>query len=187
MRNIVLIGMPGAGKTTVGRSLARLLDLTFIDSDKELVARTGVPVATIFEIEGEQGFRAREAAVLAELLQRTGLVLATGGGAVLQAANRGLLRNSATVIYLRASLDALWERTRRDTNRPLLRTADPRKTLAELLATRDPLYREAAHVIFDTGRQSAGKLAQQIAASLKTAQQTSQQTVQQTPATGEPS
>jgi shikimate kinase len=167
MRNIVLIGMPGAGKTTVGKALARSLNLTFIDSDKELIARTGVSVATIFEIEGEQGFRARESALLAELLQQPGLVLATGGGAVLQAVNRETLHSGGTVVYLRATLDALWERTRRDNGRPLLRTADPRKTLSDLLTVRDPLYRETAHVIFDTGRQSANKLAQQIATFLK--------------------
>ena len=167
MQNIVLIGMPGAGKTTVGKALARLLAMSFVDSDRELVARTGVPVTTIFEIEGEQGFRARESALLVELLHQAGLVLGTGGGAILLAENRAALRGNATVVYLRASLDALWERTRRDTGRPLLRTPDPRKTLADLLATRDPLYRETAHVIFDTGRQSASKLAQQIATSLK--------------------
>lgn len=167
MQNIVLIGMPGAGKTTVGKALARQLDLAFVDSDKELVARTGVPVTTIFEIEGEQGFRARESALLVELLAQSGLVLATGGGAILSAENRGVLRRGAIVVYLRASLDALWERTRRDSARPLLRTPDPRKTLSELLAAREPLYKETAHVIFDTGRQSANKLAQQIAASLK--------------------
>lgn len=167
MQNIVLIGMPGAGKTTVGKALARQLALNFIDSDKELVARTGVPVATIFEIEGEVGFRGRESALLVELLQQKQLVLATGGGAILQAENRAVLRDNATVVYLRASLDSLWERTRRDTARPLLRTPDPRRTLADLLAFRDPLYRETAHVVFDTGRQSANKLAQQIAASLK--------------------
>jgi shikimate kinase len=175
MRNIVLIGMPGAGKTTVGKALARSLNLTFVDSDKELVARTGVSVATIFEIEGEQGFRARESALLAELMQRPGLVLATGGGAVLQAENRETLHNGGTVVYLRATLDALWERTRRDTGRPLLRTPDPRKTLSDLLAIRDPLYRETAHVVFDTGRQSASKLAQQIAASLNVNDTESQQ------------
>lgn len=178
MRNIVLIGMPGAGKTTVGKALARLLDLAFVDSDKELVMRTGVPVTTIFEIEGEHGFRARESALLVELLEQTGLVLATGGGAILQPENRTVLRANATVVYLRASLDALWERTRRDTARPLLRTPDPRRTLADLLALRDPLYRETAHVMFDTGRQSASKLAQQIAASLRANQASPPETPQ---------
>ena len=166
MGNIFLVGMPGAGKTTIGRTLAKRLNLTFADSDKELMARTGVSIATIFEIEGETGFRVRESVTLAELVQRDGLVLATGGGTVLAPENRRLLKENGTVIYLRATLDALWQRTRRDINRPLLQTEDPRATLENLLQTRDPLYREVAHLIVDTGTQSVARLTTDILARL---------------------
>ncbi len=166
MGNIFLVGMPGAGKTTIGRTLAKRLNLTFADSDKELMARTGVSIATIFEIEGEAGFRVRESVTLAELVQRDGLVLATGGGTVLAPENRHLLKENGTVIYLRATLDDLWQRTRRDVNRPLLQTEDPRATLENLLQTRDPLYREVAHLIVDTGTQSVARLTTDILARL---------------------
>lgn len=165
--NIFLVGMMGAGKTTIGRSLAERLGREFVDTDRVLVERTGVPVRTIFEIEGEAGFRKRESAVLAELAAGDGQVIATGGGAVLAAENRALMRERGTVVYLRARLESLWERTRRDTNRPLLATPDPRATLAEILAERDPLYREAAHVIVDTGAQSAGTLVARLLAALR--------------------
>jgi shikimate kinase len=164
--NIYLVGMMGAGKTTVGRSLAQKLQMAFVDTDKVLVERTGVPVATIFEIEGEEGFRRRESAVLCELSGEARCVIATGGGAILAAANRDVMRRSGTVVYLRARVEHLWERTRHDTNRPLLATADPRATLARLLEERDPLYREAAHVVVDTGLQSAGTLATRVMAAL---------------------
>ena len=165
--NIFLVGMMGAGKTTIGRALARKLGLEFIDSDRELVERTGVPVATIFEIEGEPGFRRRECAVLADLAQRSGAVIATGGGAILAAENRQVMREHGTVVYLRARLDSLWERTRRDTHRSLLATADPRGTLATLLEQREPLYLEAAHLVVDTGPQSAAVLVGRLAAMLR--------------------
>jgi shikimate kinase len=165
-RNIYLVGMMGAGKTTVGRALAQKMQMRFADTDKVLVERTGVPIATIFEIEGEDGFRRRESAVLAELAHETQFVIATGGGAVLAAGNRESMRSGGTVVYLRARVEHLWERTRHDTNRPLLQTPDPRATLARLLEERDPLYREAAHVIVDTGMQSAGTLATRVMAAL---------------------
>jgi shikimate kinase len=166
MGNIFLVGMPGAGKTTIGRALAKRLNMTFADSDKELMARTGVSIATIFEIEGEAGFRVRESVTLAELVQRDGLVLATGGGTVLAPENRRLLKENGTVIYLRATLEDLWQRTRRDVDRPLLQTEDPRATLETLLLTRDPLYREVAHLIVDTGTQSVARLTTDIVARL---------------------
>jgi shikimate kinase len=166
MGNIFLVGMPGAGKTTIGRTLAKRLNMTFADSDKELMARTGVSIATIFEIEGEAGFRVRESAALAELVQRDRLVLATGGGTVLAPENRRLLKENGTVIYLCATLEDLWQRTRRDVNRPLLQTEDPRATLEMLLQTRDPLYREVAHLIVDTGTQSVARLTTDILARL---------------------
>jgi shikimate kinase len=165
--NLFLVGMMGAGKTTLGRALAHRLDREFVDTDRVLVERTGVPVATIFEIEGEEGFRRRESAILAELAARDGLVVATGGGAILAEANRILMRSRGTVIYLRARLESLWERTRHDSSRPLLKTANPRGTLAELLAIREPLYREAAHVIVDTGSQSASSLANKVVSALR--------------------
>jgi shikimate kinase len=166
MGNIFLVGMPGAGKTTIGRALAKRLNMTFADSDKELMARTGVSIATIFEIEGEAGFRVRESVTLAELVQRDGLVLATGGGTVLAPENRRLLKENGTVIYLRATLEDLWQRTHREVSRPLLQTEDPRATLETLLQTRDPLYREVAHLIVDTGTQSVARLTTDILARL---------------------
>jgi shikimate kinase len=160
--NIFLVGMMGAGKTTVGRLLARRLGKTFIDTDHEIQARTGVSIPTIFEIEGEVGFRRRETAVLAELAREADQVLATGGGIVLAQGNRRLLREHGTVIYLLASVDDLFARTRHDRNRPLLQTADPKARLAELLAARDPLYREVADIIIETSRQSVHTLVRQI-------------------------
>jgi shikimate kinase len=165
--NIFLVGMMGAGKTTLGRALAQRLRREFVDTDRVLVERTGVPVATIFEIEGEDGFRRRESAVLADLAVQEGLVVATGGGAVLSPANRSLMRDNGTVVYLRARIESLWERTRHDASRPLLATPDPRATLAEILAAREPLYREAAHVVVDTGSQSASTLAGRVVAALR--------------------
>lgn len=164
--NIFLVGMMGAGKTTVGKALARRLQREFVDTDRLLVERTGVPVATIFEFEGEEGFRRRETALLEELTQRRDCVVATGGGAVVSERNRQLMRVAGTVVYLRARVESLWERTRHDATRPLLATPDPRATLAEILEKRDPLYREAAHVIVDTGAQSAASLVARVLCAL---------------------
>jgi shikimate kinase len=166
--NIFLVGMMGAGKTTVGKALARRLGRQFVDCDREIVERTGVPIATIFEIEGEAGFRRRESAVLADLASRQGAVVATGGGAVLAEDNRRLMREHGTVVYLRAALDHLHERTRRDVARPLLAKGDRRATLAALLEARDPLYREVAHIVVESGSPSAGSLAGRIADALET-------------------
>ena len=148
----------GAGKTTVGKLLAKHLGKQFIDSDHEIERRTGVKVHLIFELEGEDGFRAREAAAISELTQQDNIVLATGGGAILQAENRAALRNRGTVIYLRANVDDLWRRTRHDKNRPLLQTENPRARLQQLLTERDPLYLETAHLVVDTGEQNVQKL-----------------------------
>ena len=167
MAIVFLVGMMGAGKTTLGKALAQKLQVEFHDTDKVLVERCGVPVATIFEIEGEEGFRRRESAVLAELAQSADGVVATGGGAVLSAENRALMRAHGTVVYLRARLESLWERTRHDASRPLLKTPDPRATLAQILEQRDPLYREAAHLIVDTGAQSASTLVARVVAALR--------------------
>jgi len=161
------VGMMGAGKTTLGRALAQRLQLEFVDTDRVLVERTGVPVATIFEFEGEEGFRRRECAVISELAAREGLVVATGGGAVLSEENRRVMRDHGTVVYLRARLESLWERTRHDSSRPLLATPDPRAKLAELLDHRDPLYRDAAHIVVDTGAQSAASVVGKVIAALR--------------------
>jgi shikimate kinase len=152
--NIYLVGMMGAGKSTVGRALARRLKLAFVDSDHEIEARCGVKIRVVFEIEGEAGFRAREAQAIAELTRREGIVLATGGGVVLLEENRRLLAARGTVVYLRATPEHLYERVRQDRNRPLLATADPLGRLRELYSERDPLYREIADLVVDTGRQS---------------------------------
>ena len=165
--NIFLVGMMGAGKTTLGRALAQRLRMRFVDTDRIMVERTGVPVTTIFEIEGEDGFRKRESAVLAEAAESDAQVIATGGGAILSRENREIMRRRGTVIYLRAQVDALWERTRHDTTRPLLATPDPRATLASLLEKRDPLYREAAHLVVDTGAQSAATLVNRVMSALR--------------------
>ncbi|MDP2794234.1 MAG: shikimate kinase [Sulfurisoma sp.] len=149
-RNLCLVGMMGAGKTTVGRQLAKKLGRRFVDADHEIEAQTGVSIPTIFEIEGEAGFRRREAETIEALTRESGLVLATGGGAVLDPANRRRLGESGLVVYLRVLPLALYERTRHDRNRPLLQVADPLAKLEELFAQRDPLYREVADVVVDT-------------------------------------
>lgn len=173
--NVFLVGMMGAGKTTLGKALARRTGQEFIDTDRLLVERTGVPIATIFEFEGEPGFRQRESALIGELAARSGCVIATGGGAVLAEENRRAMRRAGTVVYLRARLESLWERTRHDSSRPLLATADPRGTLAALLEQRDPLYRDAAHIVVDTASQSAITLVNRVLAALEQHEATSGQ------------
>jgi shikimate kinase len=160
--NIFLVGLMGAGKTSVGRLLAKRLGKAFYDCDQEIERATGVKIPVIFEIEGEAGFRAREARMLAELAGRHEIVLATGGGAVLSADNRKLLAGNGVVVYLRAVVADLWQRTRHDRNRPLLKTAEPRAKLEQLFAERDPLYRSIADIIVDTGSQSLGSLADRL-------------------------
>jgi shikimate kinase len=162
MGNFFFIGLMGAGKSTIGKHLARRLGKTFFDSDREIERRTGVKIPVIFDIEGEAGFRLREEHVIDDLTQKQNIVLATGGGAILSLANRQHLHTRGTVIYLRASIDDLFARTRRDKNRPLLHTPDPKAKLAELYLERDPLYQEIAHVIIDTGRQSVSSLLAQL-------------------------
>ena len=160
--NIILVGMMGAGKTTIGKALANSLGKEFIDSDHEIQDRTGVKIPVIFEIEGEAGFRKRESEVLAELVKKSNIVLATGGGAVLSRENRQILRRGGIVIYLRASVNDLYRRTRYDKNRPLLQTQNLFARLSELYVQRDALYREAAHVIIDSGKQGVRFLVQKL-------------------------
>lgn len=153
-RPVFLVGMMGAGKTTIGRHLARALRREFLDLDHELEARCGVRVALIFDIEGEEGFRKRETTALDECSRRSNIVLATGGGAILAPENRQMLRERGLVVYLKAGADELYRRVERDRNRPLLQTADPRERLRSLLEQREPLYESVADVTFETGTMS---------------------------------
>ncbi|HVC11796.1 MAG TPA: shikimate kinase [Burkholderiales bacterium] len=160
--NIFLVGMMGAGKTTIGRLLARRLKRPFYDSDHEVERRCGVKIPMIFDIEGEAGFRSREACVLDELSALDAVVLATGGGAVLREDNRRHLGARGTVVYLHARPADLYQRVRHDKNRPLLAATDPLRRLEELYASRDPLYRQVADIVIDTGRQSAQALLREL-------------------------
>ena len=150
-RPIFLVGMMGAGTTTIGRGLARMLGRDFLDLDHEIESRCGVRIIHIFDIEGEEGFRRRECSVLEQCSSQADLVLATGGGAVLAAENRRVLKARGVVIYLRATPEELYSRVARDRNRPLLQTADPQARIRDLLAQREPLYEEVADIVFDTG------------------------------------
>jgi shikimate kinase len=161
--NVFLIGPMGAGKSTIGRQLAQLLGAEFLDVDREIETRTGTTIPVIFEIEGEAGFRKRESAVLEELCQHRPLVLATGGGAILAAANRQQLRAHGVVVYLQAPLETLVKRTARDRNRPLLANTDRRAKLEELMREREPLYKEAAHLTVNTAGRSPSAVAREIA------------------------
>lgn len=148
-KNIYLVGLMGAGKTTIGKQLARRLGRRFYDSDHEIVARTGVPIPTIFEIEGEAGFRRREAQTIAELTAESGIVMATGGGVVINPENRQRLRETGWTVYLNVPPALLYERTRHDKNRPLLQVANPLAKLEELHTQRDPLYRDVANIVIE--------------------------------------
>ena len=148
--SLFLTGPMGAGKSTIGRQLAKQLDMPFYDSDHEIESRTGVDIPLIFELEGEAGFRKREAAIIDELTNLPDIVLATGGGAILDPENREHLKSRGRVIYLHATVNQQLRRTRKDRNRPLLQTENPRAKLEELLEVRDPLYRETAGLIVET-------------------------------------
>lgn len=166
-QNIYLVGMMGAGKTSVGRHLAKRLQRRFADADHEIESMTGVRIPTIFEIEGESGFRDRETQVIAALSEQNDLVLATGGGAVIRETNRQCLRDTGVVIYLRVPPHILYERTRHDRNRPLLQVENPLQRLQELFAQRDPLYREIADIIIDGGNCSVSTLAKRVEEEVK--------------------
>lgn len=153
-RSIFLVGLMGAGKTVIGQALARELGWPFVDSDHEIVERTGVSIPTIFEFEGEPGFRRREQRVIEELTQRPAIVLATGGGAILAESNRRCLRERGWVVYLRQPPEVLFQRTGKCLQRrPMLDTADPLGRLRELYAVRDPLYRQTAHLVLEAPTQ----------------------------------
>jgi shikimate kinase len=160
--NIILVGPMGSGKSAVGRLLAQRLDLALVDSDAEIEARTGVDIAYIFEREGEAGFRSREAEVLDDVTKRRGVLVATGGGAVLDAGTRERLRSRGCVVYLRTSVDQQLVRTRRSAQRPLLMSPDPRGTLERLMGQRAALYEEVADVIVDTDGRKVGSVVDEI-------------------------
>ncbi len=161
-QNIVLIGAMGVGKSTVGKRLAKNLSINFYDSDQEIVKKTGVDIATIFEYEGEQGFREREEKIIKELCTLENIVLATGGGAILSKNIRELLKKTGTVFYLKASIDTLLNRAKSENSRPLLNTSNKRKTISELLEQRTPLYESVAHYIINTDRHTVNWSADQI-------------------------
>jgi shikimate kinase len=166
-KNIFLIGLMGAGKSTVGRMLAKRLGKSFFDSDHEIEKRCGVKIPTIFEMEGEEGFRKRESAVIKDLTQMQDIVLATGGGSVLLSENRTYLHENGYVVYLRANPHELWVRTRNDKGRPLLNTPDPQKKLKELFDIRDPLYTSIAHQTVETGKPNVNQLTNKLVMQLE--------------------
>ncbi len=170
-KNVFLVGPMGSGKTTIGRQLARRLKKTFVDSDHEIENHTGASISLIFDIEGEEGFRKRECAIIDELTQRENIVLATGGGAILREENRAHLKNRGTVIYLHAPLKKLFYRTSRDKKRPLLQTGNPREKLRKIVEQRDPLYRESADLIIDTENRTVHQVVNHIIQRLKKLEQ----------------
>jgi len=162
-RNIFLVGPMGAGKSTIGRQLAQLLNMDFVDTDAEIEERAGADISWIFDVEGEEGFRKREERLINELTQRQGIVLSTGGGAVLSKDNRNHLSARGIVIYLETTVDKQYQRTQRDKKRPLLQdVTDPRKVLEDLAKVRNPLYEEVADITLPTDEQSAKVMATQI-------------------------
>ena len=163
--------MPGSGKSTLGRLLAKRLDKAFYDSDSELERRLGVSIPVIFELEGEPGFRDREQAIIAEYVQHTHTIFATGGGAVLREANRDCLKQNGSVLYLHATPATLWERTKRSKHRPLLQAPDPYERMKELYTVRDALYRETADFVVESDQEQVVRLAQRLEQQLRTSAQ----------------
>jgi shikimate kinase len=166
---LALVGLPGSGKSTVGRQLARRLNLPFIDSDHVIEQQLGCSIREFFEREGETAFRDVEEAVIEQATQGETGVLATGGGAVLRPVNRQRLRDAGPVIYLRSTPEEVFRRVSQDSRRPLLQVEDPLRRLRDLFAERDPLYRETAHFVIETGRPSVGRLVQMIMMQLELA------------------
>ncbi|MFV1982646.1 MAG: shikimate kinase AroK [Thiohalomonadales bacterium] len=161
-QSIFLVGPMGAGKTTVGKQLAKCLNMEFADSDSEIEKRTGVDIPLIFELEGESGFRKRETAMIESLTNKDAIVLATGGGAVLSEQNRGFLVSRGTVIYLNTSVEQIMERTHRDTKRPLLQTENPKEKLEQLASERNPLYESIADFTISTESQKIRDVIKEI-------------------------
>ena len=166
-KNIILVGLMGAGKSTIGRSLAKRLNKEFYDSDRVIEERTGVDIATIFEIEGEQGFRDREALVIEELCQMNDIVLATGGGSILREDNRNNMKMFGSVVYLCTTAELLYSRIRFDKSRPLMQTNNPLDTLRNLLQKREPYYKEVSDFNITTGKQKATVIVRRIEDALK--------------------
>ncbi len=160
--NLFLVGPMGAGKTTIGRFLANSLDLEFVDLDTEIEQRCGANIPWIFDVEGEEGFRKREAQLLDEVTLKKGILLATGGGAVLAEKNREILKERGYVVYLSASVDQLLERTAHDKNRPLLQVGNPRAVIEALISDRDPLYRAVSDLVVITERRRPQLVAEEI-------------------------
>ncbi len=165
--NIFLVGLMGAGKSTIGRQLARELGKQFRDSDSEIEKRTGVSIDVIFDIEGEQGFRRRETRMLQELVEERGIVLATGGGAVLASENRQLLRDNGWIIYLKASAEHLAGRVKLDRRRPLLQTGDKLAKIRELMTQREPVYQQLADMVVETNNRSIPRVVREISKMIK--------------------
>ena len=168
LNNIFLVGPMGAGKSTIGRQLAEALSFHFEDSDHEIQRRTGVDIPTIFEYEGEEGFRKREEQVIADLTEQEGIVLATGGGAVLRETNRQRLTARGVVIYLHCSPEQQFARTNRDRNRPLIQTADPLQSLRDIMEIREPLYRQVADLVVSTEKRGTVAVVKEIRRRLET-------------------
>lgn len=166
-KNIFFVGLMGAGKTTVGKIIAKNFNKTFYDTDHVIEQKTGVKIPTIFELEGELGFRKRETSCLEDMMSQDNIVLATGGGAIIAPENRQLLKENGFVIYLRANVNELYLRTRNDKNRPLLQNVDVKVKLEELFHQRNPLYTETANLIIDTGHQPVNSIISKIEAELK--------------------
>ena len=162
MRNIILIGPMGSGKTTVGKQLAKRTRMDFVDSDHTIEERCGVSISTIFDIEGEEGFRKRETKILAELCARSGIVLATGGGAIATEENRILMRKSGFVVYLKTSVETQLARTRKTQNRPLLENVDAEQKLTQLMQERGALYEQEADLTVISGERVVSKVVEEI-------------------------
>ncbi len=165
-RSIILVGPMGAGKSTIGKLLASILSLPFVDSDRVIEERTGADIPWIFDVEGEEGFRLRESSVLEDILNGPSVVLATGGGAVIKEENQKIMSAKGTVFYLMASVEQLLERTSKDKKRPLLQVDNPEEKIKELIAARDQMYQSVADFIVKTDRRSPRSVAQEIAGHL---------------------